>query len=244
MTARLRATSAAKQIANRFNVELSRLDLTHAARRQAAMRTAGIDVLLDVGANRGQYVSWVRRAGYEGRVVSFEPIPSVIADMRSRLAADPSWSGMEIALGAAAGTVDFHVTADTVTSSTLPPGDQLTGKIPGASVVETISVEGARLNDVWEQVVPPGSRTMLKIDVQGAEHAVLDGLADRIAEVHLIEVEMALVPLYVGGSTIYDMLPRLHGAGFDVVSIDSGFVDAASGQVLDVDLLLRREGAK
>jgi hypothetical protein len=81
---------------------------------------------------------------------------------------------------------------------------------------------------------------MLKVDVQGAEHAVLDGLADRIFEVALIEVEMALVPLYLGGSTIYDMLPRLHDAGFDVVSIDSGFVDASSGQVLDVDLLLRR----
>jgi hypothetical protein len=135
MTVRLRATSAAKQVASRFNVELSRLDLTHSARRQAAMRTAGIDALLDVGANRGQYVSWIRRAGYEGRIVSFEPIPSVMADMRSRLDADPSWSGMEIALGSAAGTVDFHVTADTVTSSTLPPGAHLMGQIPGAAVV-------------------------------------------------------------------------------------------------------------
>ncbi|UZJ24973.1 FkbM family methyltransferase [Rhodococcus antarcticus] len=240
MTARLRATSVAKQVANRFNVELSRLDLTHAARRQAAMRSAGIDLLLDVGANRGQYVSWIRRAGYGGRIVSFEPIPSVMADMRSRLSADPSWSGMELALGAAAGTVDFHVTADTVTSSTLLPGVHLTGQIPGASVVETISVEVTRLEDVWAQVVPAGSRTMLKVDVQGAEHAVLDGLADRIIEVALVDIEMALVPLYIGGSTIYDLLPRLHEAGFDVVSIDSGFVDTSSGQVLDVDLLLRR----
>jgi hypothetical protein len=32
----------------------------------------------------------------------------------------------------------------------------------------------------------------------------------------------------------------MHAAGFDVVSFDDGFVDARTGQVLDVDVLLRR----
>jgi FkbM family methyltransferase len=229
-------------LAARLNLDVHRRDLAHPARRTAAMRGAGVDLVLDVGANTGQYVAGLRAHGYTGRVESFEAIPVLATELSARAAEDGRWRVHGHALGVADGTIPFHVSEDTVTSSALIASDALLERISSASTVQTIDVPCHPLAGVWADVVGDARSVMLKIDVQGFEHAVLDGLADRIDDISLIEVEMGLVGLYEGGASIHDLLPRLHDRGFTVVSIDSGFVDRDSGQVLDIDMLMKREG--
>ncbi len=42
----------------------------------------GIRTILDVGANDGHFGSEMREQGYRGRIVSFEPIPSVFKKLK------------------------------------------------------------------------------------------------------------------------------------------------------------------
>lgn len=93
----------AKSIASRSNLEIHRWDLAHPARRVAAMQARGFDLVLDVGANAGQYVSWLRASGYTGMVLSFEPIPEVYERMCSSRSGDASWRGYQAAVGAETG---------------------------------------------------------------------------------------------------------------------------------------------
>jgi FkbM family methyltransferase len=232
---------AAKAAAGALGYEVHRSDLAHPGRRAAAMKVRGIDVVLDVGANRGQYVEWLRAAGYDGRIVSFEPIPSAFEAMAEGQAADPRWQGHNLALGATAGSAVLHVAESPVLSSLLQPGARLRAHIPQASTVREVTVPVAPLDDVWKESVPDGSKVMLKIDTQGYEHLVLDGAAEHLSMIQLVEVEMSLVNLYEGGSSIFTLLPRLKAAGFEVVSINSGgYIDSSTGQVLDVDVLAGR----
>jgi hypothetical protein len=122
----------------------------------------------------------------------------------------------------------------------LEPTEELTSRIAQGCSVHQVDVQVVALDGVWEDVAGASHAPMLKIDTQGYEHAVLDGVQNHLSDFVAIEIEMALVELYRGGSTIHSVLPRLHSAGFEVISIDSGFVDAASGQVLDIDVLLGR----
>ena len=56
-----------------------------------ALTVQGIDAVIDVGANVGQYASSLRAAGWVGPILSIEPAPEAHAVLRARAADDPRW---------------------------------------------------------------------------------------------------------------------------------------------------------
>jgi FkbM family methyltransferase len=203
------------------------------------MRRRGITVVLDVGANTGQYVRWLRDFGYDQRVVSFEPIPEVFDELRRRNLKDKGWVGVQAAVGAEPCTATMHVTHDSKCSSLLRPRG-IDDYIPGAAPTASVEVPVVSLDQAWDDFVGAADQVAVKIDVQGFESAVLDGLAGHIASVQVIEVEVALTDLYAGAPAPHQLLQRLAQDGFGIVSWDRGFVDSGTGQVLDSDVLLER----
>ena len=80
--------------------------------------------LLDVGANGGQFGARVREGGYQGRIVSFEPLPHIAERLRDVAAGDPEWHVVEAALGDEASELEMTVVGDQGrTSSLLPASD-------------------------------------------------------------------------------------------------------------------------
>lgn len=55
-----------------------------------------VNCVLDVGANQGQFATELRRIGYHGRLVSFEPVSSVYAILQKAFSGDTQWRGFPI----------------------------------------------------------------------------------------------------------------------------------------------------
>ena len=71
----------------------------------------GVTCVLDVGAHHGEYGEMLRGIGYQGHIVSFEPVPESVSVLRRRAAHDPKWRVHSFALGEENANLPINVTA-------------------------------------------------------------------------------------------------------------------------------------
>jgi FkbM family methyltransferase len=73
-------------------------------------KTLKIDLVIDIGANRGAFGIFLReQVGYSGPIASFEPIPSLFASLEQRARTDPHWQVEHAAFGEAGGALPLNV---------------------------------------------------------------------------------------------------------------------------------------
>ncbi len=217
------------------------LELDPVERRWRMLNAAGIDLVLDVGANEGQYALELRKLGYAGPIVSFEPIAEVGRRLRANLAGDRAWEHRACALGAEDGTAVIQVGAETATSSLLKPSEYLVARADHARSVRSEEVRVARLDTLFEASWR-GRRIWLKLDTQGYEMNVLRGAEASLAEVGVLQLELSLKPLYEGEPGFLEVAGWLAGRGLEMVGLEPGFVEASTGRLLQSDVFFARPG--
>jgi FkbM family methyltransferase len=227
---------------HRLGFDFMRFDVNRypELRRGLLLRSHRIDVVLDVGANEGHYAEGLLRAGYSGRIVSFEPLSSARRELEHRAAAVPMWETRSFALGETAGTASFHVAGNSSSSSLLPMTARHVASAPESAYVVDEQVEVCRLDDVAPEVVRAGERVWLKLDVQGFELPVLLGAERTLEQVEVVETELSLVELYEGQALIGEMVAHLAARGFGTWYFEPVLRDPASGELLQVDGLFAR----
>ena len=200
-----------------------------------------VDLVLDVGANAGQYVRGIRSSGYAGRVVSFEPLPDAHAKLLSGAAGDPMWRVYRrCAIGAARGYAEINVAANSKSSSILPMLVRHMEASAGSGYVGTTQTEVLTLCDVLADCRDDARRTFVKVDTQGFESYVLEGGANCLASIQGIQLEMSTVPLYENQELYGELLARVLAAGYTLWSIEPGFTDTTTGQMLQFDAIFYR----
>lgn len=210
----------------------------------ALLEARRVDLVLDVGANVGQYARALRRAGYGGRIVSFEPVASAHARLADAAAGDPAWTvAPRMALGAADGEAEIHVSNRTDMSSLLPIRGEALAALPKARSVGREPVPVRRLDGVYAEYAGAGARAFLKIDTQGFERAVLDGAGAVLAELQGLQLELSLIPLYHGEAGYLEMIDRLAGSGFEIHLLVPGFFSKRLGRQLQIDAVFLRPGS-
>lgn len=177
-----------------------------------------IDCVVDVGANRGQYRDLIRHdVGYSGPIVSFEPIPSLFADLRRRARFDGAWFVEPYALGSACGVSTLNVMADDLFSSFRQPTHASTRMFePSNRVVRRVDVSVETLDRAMaamrERVA--FDRPYLKIDAQGFDDEVLAGGPGFLAQALALQFEASVVPIYDGAPDYVQSIRALEDAGF------------------------------
>ena len=209
------------------------------------LKSCQVDVVLDVGANSGQYAASLRAADFAGRIVSFEPLSGPFSALRRAASKDPMWDCRRCALGDAAGTVLMNVAGgDGGSSSILPMLDTHRRASPAGNYVDTEDVTVDRLDSVAPQILGPGDTAFIKIDVQGFERQVLDGGQSTVGK-HCVgmQLELSCAPLYEGGMLIREALDLLDSQGFTLVGFAPFFFDIRTGRLLQADGVFLRRGS-
>lgn len=227
---------SARRLLQRIGFDISRFDSHHPlARRMRYVQDLGIDLVLDVGANTGQFAREMRQAGYKGRIVSFEPLSSAFTALAAAARHDTMWNCHRFALGAEDGTATLSVAGNSQSSSLLPMREAHVEAAPGSGYVAQECITVRRLDNLWPELAGKGGCPYLKIDVQGFERQVLEGATAALAHISLVQIEVSLVSLYEGDMLIDDLLTVLRARGFDLWSIEPGYADPRTWRQLQVD---------
>ena len=232
-----------KGLARRCGVDIVRFRPENSASAQvlAVLRHLGIDLVLDVGANTGQYGQGLREAGYRGCIVSFEPLSAAHAELQRNAGGDPQWTvHPRCAIGDHDGEIEIHIAGNSVSSSVLPMLERHADAAPESRYVGSETVPLVRLDSLAGAYLPDARGVFLKIDTQGFEAAVLAGASEVLARCRAVQLELSLVPLYEGQQLWQHFLGEFRAKGFELWALLPGFVDVESGRTLQTDAIFVR----
>ena len=227
----------AHYIARAVGVDYRRYNACNFAclRRAHVLSILGIREVFDVGAHDGGYGRELRKNGYGGAIMSFEPLAEPYQRLAKLALQDGNWRANHIALGSSCCEARINVSSHPSSSSFLrmtrahemaSPGSQYEG-------VETVRIE--RLDSYLVDNDLKTSPAWLKVDVQGYERHVLEGAGSILREFAGIELELSLVPVYEGAPLVEEMISYLRQQGFVPTSFEDVFVDPGTARVLQVN---------
>jgi FkbM family methyltransferase len=211
----------------------------------AMLATHGVNLLLDVGANIGQFGRHVRASGYRGRIVSFEPLSSAHEQLRAAARKDPHWQVAEqMAIGEEDAEIELHIAGNSVSSSLLSMLPAHADAAPASVYVGSEKVRVRRLDDAAAGYIGRDDVTFLKIDTQGYEDKVLRGAPAMLERATGLQLELSLAPMYAGARGYEDMMAELKAAGFELWAISPAFIDPRTGRMLQVDATFFRSPSR
>jgi FkbM family methyltransferase len=208
---------------------------------KAWVKALGVGTVIDVGAHRGEFASAIRAVFPAADVYSFEPIPECHDALRRRFANDARVRTFNVAVGAAAGTVAFHRSSFTKSSSVLAMDDAHKRAFPWSAGETTIDVEMRTLDDVLAGV-ELAPKVLLKLDVQGYEDRVLAGAARLLARTDYVTAEVSFRALYRDQPLFDQIYAQLGAAGFRYHGNLDQLTSPEDGRVLQADAFFVREG--
>lgn len=232
-----------KMAARHLGLDVNRYNAVESAEARlfALLATHRIDTVIDVGANDGGYGSLLRRGGFDGAILSFEPLLEAHARLLAAAQADDKWHVYPRgALGSENGEVQIHVAGNSASSSILPMHETHEKAAPESRYVGVQTVQVQRLDEVRHEALERGDRILLKIDTQGYEMPVLQGAEQLLPRVAGVQLELSLTPLYEGQMLYLEMIQWMQSRGFDLWNLIPGFIDPVSARMLQFDGLFFR----
>lgn len=236
-------TSKLRRAINRLGWDVRKLSLSSSDARRivSAVKKVNANLVFDVGANAGQFAQDLRFDGYDGDIVSFEPLTVAHSKLFANAAGDPRWTvHPRTAIGDHEGSVEINISGNSVSSSILPMLDAHASAAPNSAYVSKEAARLCRLDDVAGSYISETSTTFLKIDTQGFEWQVLDGAEKVLESTCGIVCELSLLPLYDGQRLWRDLVDRLESSGLVLWAILPGYVDPRDGRSLQFDAIFLR----
>lgn len=216
-------------------------DYLRQTRLKMILKKYQINIVLDVGANNGQFAEDLRRIDYNGKIISFEPTSNAFKVLKETSQNDPDWDIHQLALGRQNGEQKIHVAHSTVFTSFLKANDwceQEFGKDSLGSKEETVIVR--RLDEVLKETVSDltQAKIYLKMDTQGYDLEVFKGLGNMYEKIFALQSEMSVVPIYQDMPHLTDSISFFEKAGFEIAGMYPVNQEKSTLRIVEFDCIM------
>jgi FkbM family methyltransferase len=199
---------------------------------------ADVRLIVDIGANRGQFALCARHCFAQSRIVSFEPLAGPAGVYRSLFANDNNIVLHEVAIGPEPGEATIHLSARDDSSSLLPISEAQDRLFPGTAEAGTTVIQISPLNSCLVEA-EIDSPALLKLDVQGFELEALKGCESLLDRFTWVYAECSFVELYTGQALADAVIAWLHEKGLALTGVYNMSFDSA-GKPIQADFLFAR----
>jgi len=189
---------------------------------------------IDVGASKGDFSISVSKSYDVQRGILIEPIPHNIALLNERFGDRKKYQIFDLAISGSFGKLDFYLSEYDVLSSLYKMEKEYQTPFSISDQVKIIvntdtldSIVGKCNLDIID---------LIKIDVQGAEHLVLNSGKKTLKSTKLLYLEFSYKPMYEGSSTFFDLFEILNDNNFRMVSISNAY-KLKDGEIVQGDAL-------
>jgi FkbM family methyltransferase len=181
------------------------------------LKALRINCVLDVGAHTGEFAQFMRSIGYQGEILSFEPVSENFQVVSALAERDCRWTVHQVALGSEEGECEINVLKATELCSFLTPNEYCAEHFGTEAAVrkrERVRVRTlASVLDGYRDKLSQW-RIFLKVDTQGRDLDVIEGGRKHLSTVQMIQTELSLRPIYRGMPGYTEVLTRLKELGF------------------------------
>lgn len=172
------------------------------------IKAMDIKTILDIGANVGQFATYIHKLIPEAMIYSFEPIEGCYNELLKKMKSSNKFKGFNFGLGESKGNVKFYMNTYTPGSSILQTTDLCKKAFPCTAETGNQEIWVDRLDNLKDQI-DIVDNLLIKIDVQGYEDKVIKGGHEMISRANVLILETSFQELYTGQplfEDIYDLL--------------------------------------
>jgi FkbM family methyltransferase len=203
------------------------------AHLQIVLSANKVNLVFDVGANIGQFALSLRKAGYRGRIVSFEPLADAWEKLQEASKGDDLWEiAPRGALGGEDGEIELHIAGNSQSSSMLNMLDTHLKYVPGSNYIGSERVPLRQLDTAGMSYLRPDSVLFIKADVQGFEDQVLKGAGKLLKKAVGMHLELTLIPLYEDQPSYDEIIIGLKSLGFNMWDFKPEYFDPLTGRMV------------
>jgi FkbM family methyltransferase len=197
-----------------------------------------IDLVLDIGANVGQFHHELRLLGYTKDVISFEPLSEAYKILKNKEKGYNNWVVYErVAIGNLDGETIINISNNSVSSSILPIGEQHVAAAPFSAYVKNEEVKIKKIDTISTDFNWSGRNIFFKIDTQGFEYEVLLGAKKTLELVTFVQLELSTQELYKGQKSFFELCNYMKASGFSVFAIFREFLNSSTLEILQYNVI-------
>lgn len=197
------------------------------------------DIVIDVGANVGQFGVAAADRFKPTSVICIEPNPQAASQLRKNVQSIRTILVREMGIGATPGSLMLRVNTHSHSSSFLPLTSSHLSAFPFATEQSRVEVHVSTL-DVEFPVPADLTNSLLKIDVQGFERHVLAGAEKSLRAIKWVVMEVSFDPLYEGEWIFEEARQFMQARGFRFERPVGFLAEAVHGQIVQMDALFSR----